>query len=238
MNQSLPSISFEQLQLLAESNEMDPQLLQKYHDYQFFFQSGQLAFKSPDFNDNENPICSTIELHYTKFMQQFKRVGHKREPLSKSLGSKRPKSIIDATFGMGGDSMYFLAMGLEVIAFEREPLIFLMHKLKIESLTEQNEAFSRINLKLGNCLDTENVDLIYFDPMYSEHNEKALPGKNMRIFRSLVGSDADSEEVANKLRLKCHRLVIKRPIKAPLLLTGPTNSFKGKSTRYDVYLNH
>jgi 16S rRNA (guanine1516-N2)-methyltransferase len=217
---------------------MDPQLLQKYHDYQFFYQNGELAFKSPDFNDNENPICSTIDLHYTKFMQQFKRVGHKREPLSRSLGSKRPEIITDATFGMGGDSMYFLAMGLEVIAFEREPLIFLMHKLKIDYLSGHNKAYNRINLKLGSCLNTENVELIYFDPMYSDHNEKALPGKNMRIFRSLIGSDADSEEVATQLRSKCYKLVIKRPIKAPLLLSTPTNSFKGKSTRYDVYLNH
>lgn len=238
MSQSLPSISFEQLQLLAESNEIDPQLLQKYHDYQFFYRDGQLAFKSLDFNDNEKPICSTIDLHYTKFMQQFKRVGHKREPFSKSLGSKRPKIITDATFGMGGDSMYFLAMGLNVTAYEREPLIFLIHKLKIDWLSEHNEAFGKVDLKLGSCLNTDNVELIYFDPMYSDHNEKALPGKNMRIFRSLVGSDADSEEIARQLRSKCHRLVIKRPIKAPLLLPAPTNSFKGKSTRYDVYLNH
>lgn len=238
MKQSLPSISLKQLQLIAESNNVDPQLLKKYHDYQFFYESGKLAFKSPHFNDNENPICSSIELHYTKFMQQFKRVGHKREPLSKSLGSKRPQVITDATFGMGGDSMYFLAMNLEVTAYEREVLIFLMHKLQINSLCEHNDAFKRINLKLGSCLTTENVDLIYFDPMYSGHNEKALPGKNMRIFRSLVGSDEDSEEVALQLRSKCLRLIIKRPIKAPFLLMEPASSFKGKSTRYDVYLNH
>jgi 16S rRNA (guanine1516-N2)-methyltransferase len=73
--------------------------------------------------------------------------------------------------------------------------------------------------------------------MFEDANEKALPKKEMRIFRSVVGSDEDALSVFNMARaLKPKRLVIKRPRLSIPLMENPNISFKGKATRYDVYL--
>lgn len=230
-------LSWDKFQLLAESNGLSINEIQKYQRYEFFIQENQLLFKNDSFMSNELPIGANIDFVFTKLQSQFKAVGFKREPLAKAIGLKQNSLLIDATFGMGGDSMYFLAMGLKVNAYEREPLIFLINKLKLNQLKDSIEVFEKITLNFGEVDYNTSHEVIYYDPMYSDHNEKALPNKQMRIFRSVIGIDEDEQVVASKLIKACGRLIIKRPIKALALLNNPQIQFKGKSTRYDVYLN-
>lgn len=233
----MQSINWQQFQLLAESNGLTLNQIEKYNQYQFFINDNQLFFKNDNFMSNELPIGANIDFVLTKLVSQFKTAGFKREPLAKAIGLKQYSSITDATFGMGGDSMYFLAMGLKVIAYEREPIIFLINKIKIDSLAKIDERFNFIKLHFGEANEGLTHEVIYYDPMYSDHNDKALPNKQMRIFRSVIGVDTDEITVANKLKNLCLRFVIKRPLKASVLLEKPQIQFKGKSTRYDVYLN-
>ena len=72
-------------------------------------------------------------------------------------------------------------------------------------------------------ISDEIINVIYFDPMYSEKNEKALPKKEMRIFREVVGVDLDAESTAKSLLKMSKRLVIKRSIKAKPILDNPSN---------------
>ncbi len=59
----------------------------------------------------------------------------------------------------------------------------------------------------------------------------------MRLFRPFVGDDLDAPALlAAALALASHRVVVKRPRKAPIIEgPKPGYSLEGKSSRYDIY---
>ena len=59
----------------------------------------------------------------------------------------------------------------------------------------------------------------------------------MRLFRPLAGDDADSPQLLEAaLWLASHRVVVKRPRKAPAIEgPAPTAQMNGQSSRYDIY---
>ena len=78
--------------------------------------------------------------------------------------------------------------------------------------------------------------MIYYDPMYPSKKKSALPRKEMRIFKEIVGEDRDSDLFFNwAIKTATDRVVIKRPLDAPFIGREPHASYKGKSTRYDMY---
>lgn len=81
-------------------------------------------------------------------------------------------------------------------------------------------------------------DVIYFDPMFPERNKSALVKKEMRILKEVVGDDLDADEIFRLALTKAKkRVVIKRPKGAPHLNNQePSLIYKGKSSRFDVYL--
>ena len=85
--------------------------------------------------------------------------------------------------------------------------------------------------------DQEAPDVVYLDPMYPLSGKSALPKKEMRILRRLVGDDLDAGallEVAR--RVARDRVVVKRTPRAPPLTPATTMSYRGKLARYDVYV--
>jgi 16S rRNA (guanine1516-N2)-methyltransferase len=59
----------------------------------------------------------------------------------------------------------------------------------------------------------------------------------MRMFRSLVGEDADAHRLLQAaLRVARRRVVVKRPRRGELLGPDPDHQLEGKSTRFDIYL--
>ena len=68
-------------------------------------------------------------------------------------------------------------------------------------------------------------------------DKSALVKKEMRLFRPLVGDDLDAPALlAAALQLASHRVVVKRPRKAPPIEgIKPGYVLEGKSSRYDVY---
>ena len=59
----------------------------------------------------------------------------------------------------------------------------------------------------------------------------------MRLFQPLVGGDLDAPALLEAaLALASHRVVVKRPRKAPAIEGAkPSHVLEGKSSRYDVY---
>lgn len=59
----------------------------------------------------------------------------------------------------------------------------------------------------------------------------------MRLFRPLVGADDDAPDLlAAALALATHRVVVKRPRKAPAVAgEKPGYVLEGKSSRFDIY---
>ncbi|WP_294259621.1 class I SAM-dependent methyltransferase [Propionivibrio sp.] len=101
----------------------------------------------------------------------------------------------------------------------------------------------RMRLIGGDAIDIlsawngEPPQVIYLDPMFPLREKSALVKKEMRLFRPLAGDDDDAPALLEAaLTLASHRVVVKRPRKAPAI-TGeqPGYVLEGKSSRFDIY---
>ena len=201
-------------------------------DIVFEIISDRIMLTSPYSNSVYTNVESILDYHKKFF---FKNSIYK-EPLARALGLKKGVAkpiVLDATAGMLVDSLLIHSFGCKVIAYERNPVAAILgiNAIEIGNVDILIKHDSALNSK-------ENIDLIYFDPMYGdEKNTKTLPKKEMRIFREVVGADSDASKIAIGLKSKARRLVIKRSIKSSPILVNPSMQVLGKSTRYDVYLN-
>lgn len=190
----------------------------------------------------ERPIGIEIDRELARHEEYFKKSSLQKELLARAIGVKgpyRPK-VLDLTAGMLGDTLLLLSFGCEVWAAERHPVIrFLIESAVKNAQHPRVKNFHFLGSDAESVLDTQlPVDVFYFDPMFEDANEKTSPKKEMRIFRSLVGSDLDAEKVFLKAQaLKPKRLVVKRPKQSVYLSQKPAVEYIGKSTRYDVYFS-
>jgi len=183
------------------------------------------------------PIFINIDSELERHKVFFYKNSPYKELLAKALGIKAQRkniSILDATGGFLGDSLLIYAIGVDSLAiYERNPIAAMLIFNAIENSSVDLDFIYHDSMKEF----TKSFDVIYYDPMYSDKNEKTAPKKEMSFFREMIGTDSDAEECAHLLFEKAKsRLVIKRPIKAGPLIDKVSMSFKGKSTRYDVYL--
>lgn len=190
----------------------------------------------------ERPIGIEIDQELFRHEEFFKRSSLQKELLARAIGLKgsfRPK-VLDLTAGMLGDALLMLSFGCEVRAVERHPVMQFLIQSALQNA-------SHPKLKRFNFLPSDAVaalsevtgeDVIYFDPMFEDANNKTSPRKEMRIFRDLVRKDDDASEVLEKaLTKKVKRVVVKRPRLSSPLKVKPSVEYTGKSTRYDVYFS-
>ncbi len=166
--------------------------------------------------------------------------------LAQAIGRKT-KTVIDATTGWAQDSLHIFRMGYELRCIERSPIMLELLSDAYQRL-EQLDWVQRLNLSApeliaGNAIEvlaglTEAPDCIYIDPMFPPKRKKsALPKKSMLILRDLLGDDMDKEELFSAaMQATAKKVVVKSPDYAEPLGGGPSESFKGKLLRYDVYL--
>lgn len=191
---------------------------------------------------HENPIGIKIDQELERHLDFFKKSSVQKELLARAIGIKsgyRPK-VLDLTAGMLGDSLLLLSFGCEVWAVERHPVIrFLISSALHNAKHPLLERFHYISSEAESVLQSElPVDVLYFDPMFEDPNEKTAPKKEMRIFRRLVGKDMDAEVIFQKaLQKRPKRLVVKRPRRSAVLALKSSVQYLGKSTRYDVYFS-
>ncbi|WP_120993928.1 class I SAM-dependent methyltransferase [Stutzerimonas urumqiensis] len=154
--------------------------------------------------------------------------------------------VMDATAGLGRDAFVLATLGCSVTLIERNPIVgaLLEDGLRRASLEPAVAPITALmTLHLGDAIDTMRnwtsapPEIVYLDPMFPHRDKSALVKKEMRLFRPFVGDDDDAPELlAAALALATHRVVVKRPRKAPVI-DGPTPgySLEGKSSRYDIY---
>jgi len=174
--------------------------------------------------------------------------GGSGQMIAKAVGIQpgvRP-ALLDATAGLGRDAFLFAQLGCQVTLIERHPLV---GALLADGLAralgdpEVGPIVQRMDLRLGNAIDlmrnwsAEPPQVIYLDPMFPHRDKSSLVKKEMRVFRPLVGSDDDAAQLLEAaLALATHRVVVKRPRKAPGIEGAPSGYvLEGKSSRYDIY---
>ena len=157
----------------------------------------------------------------------------------------RPR-VLDATAGLGRDAFVLATLGCAVSLCERQPLIAALLEDGLARGRQDVEVapiVARMQLQQGDAIELmrtwpgEPPQVIYLDPMFPHREKSALVKKEMRLFRPFVGDDLDAASLlAQALALASHRVVVKRPRKAPAIEGAkPGYSLEGKSSRYDIY---
>lgn len=174
--------------------------------------------------------------------------GGSGQMIAKAVGLQsgvRPR-VLDATAGLGRDAFVLACLGCEMTLIERQPLIGALLEdglARAAGDPEVGPVAARMRLLRGNATELmgdwqdEPPQVIYLDPMFPHRDKSALVKKEMRLFRPLVGDDLDAPALLEAaLALASHRVVVKRPRKAPIIEgPKPGYSLEGKSSRYDIY---
>jgi len=174
--------------------------------------------------------------------------GGSGQMIAKAVGvaqGVRPR-VLDATAGLGKDAFVLASLGCEMSLIERQPLIGALLEDGLARGAEDFEVapiVARMKLLKGNSIEVmqnwegEAPQVIYLDPMFPHREKTALVKKEMRLFRPLVGDDPDAPALLQAaLALATHRVVVKRPRKAPCIEgPKPSHALDGKSSRYDIY---
>lgn len=174
--------------------------------------------------------------------------GGSGQMIAKAVGVQpgvRPR-VLDATAGLGKDAFVLASLGCDMHLIERQPIIAALLEdglARGRQNLDVGEIVQRMHLLAGNSIELirdwqlEPPQVIYLDPMFPHRDKSALVKKEMRVFRPLVGDDMDAPALlAAALALASHRVVVKRPRKAPIIEgPKPGHSLEGKSSRYDIY---
>ncbi|MBS9404837.1 class I SAM-dependent methyltransferase [Halomonas sp. TRM85114] len=167
------------------------------------------------------------------------------------LGKGVTPAVVDATAGLGRDAFVLASLGARVLMVERVPAIFaLLEDGLMRALAEPatRDIASRMSLvhgdgarELAALVAGTGVapQVIHLDPMFPHRDKSALVKKEMRLFRALAGDDADASRLLEAaLDVATHRVVVKRPRKAPPIEgPAPRHVIEGKTSRYDLYVH-
>lgn len=174
--------------------------------------------------------------------------GGRGQLIAKAIGIKKldHPSVLDLSAGIGQDAFVLACLGCRVTMCERAPLIAALLEDALKRLyVDSDQKDISLTLVKSDALDylkalTDSPDVIYFDPMYPDTKNTALPKKEMRILREVAGDDEDAAQVFHRALTKAkHRVVVKRPRHGERIdQQEPDVVFEGKSSRFDVYVCH
>lgn len=199
-----------------------------------------------ELRDNDDPQARALYVDASWIVRQHAHAKiTRRQPLGRALGVRMHR-IIDATAGLGEDTFLLAAMGYQVTAVERCPVVA---ALLVDGVMRARNHVAlqpiigrRVSVVRGDARQVipqlaHKPDSIYMDPMFPpKRKSSALARKPLRMLRDLAGDDEDAVELLQVcLRHARHRVVVKRPLHAAPLGVEPSLIYSGKLARYDVY---
>lgn len=234
------------------------------------FQQSQYTLKStipfdylltvtPDYIGLQNTQDKKFSPYYIDFLSGKSRyrkeqATRRNELLARAIGV-RPQDnpiIVDATAGLGRDSMVLATLGFSITMIERSPILFVLLRNALDRARKDASMFnivSRLELVhadaiewLANRKQIERPEVIYMDPMFPSRKKAAAIKKEMVILQALLGKEEDAAELLAIARQTANkRVVVKRPrLAASVDDLAASYSVLGKSSRFDIYLvaNH
>ncbi len=194
----------------------------------------------------EDGVLKLYESGNTRYRPIFVNINDarrlsRRSVLGRAIG-RRVETVVDATAGLGGDSLLLARMGFSVLAIERHAVVSALLEDGISRIVESFDHLAiehcYVDARLQLSQLSELPEVIYLDPMYPAGRKSSVKvARPIQVVRDLVGDDPDFEslfEIALKFARK--RVVLKRPTFAESLQTVRlTRSLPGKMVRYDIY---
>lgn len=219
-------------------------------DMQYFSLPEDLSLK---FDENGLALVSDGQVlrgDFTRMLPRLKNNNLSQELLVRAARIKDPQApltAIDATAGMGEDSLLLAAAGFHVKLYERNPVI---HALLRDTLTraaavaELAPVVARMELFHGDSMEAMRKlefapDVILLDPMFPERQKSALVKKKLQVIQKLESPCLDEKElILTAMNTKPKKLIVKRPPKGPYLAgLKPDYSNEGKAVRFDCFVS-
>lgn len=152
-------------------------------------------------------------------------------------------TAVDATAGMGEDSLLLAAAGYRVTLFEQNPVIAALLRDALRRAKRHpvlRPIAERMQLIEGSSIEgmprlPEPPDLIYLDPMFPARQKSGLINKKLQLIQKLE-QPCPQEEALLQAAIAAgpKKIIIKRPLKgANLAGRTPNHSLLGKAIRYD-----
>ena len=158
-------------------------------------------------------------------------------------GVPAPRAV-DATAGLGEDSLLLAAAGFAVTMFEQDPVIAALLRDALERAADDprlSGIVGRMELVEGDSVSGLRAlgfspDVVFLDPMFPERTKSAAVKKKFQLLHHLERPrDNEGELLDAALAARPRKVVIKRPPKGPWLAGAkPSHSVAGKAVRYDV----
>ena len=152
--------------------------------------------------------------------------------------------VVDATAGLGEDSLLLAAAGFEVTMCESDPVIALLLADALRRAAAESQLAGivcRMTLVEADSVEVLGglqapPDVVYLDPMFPSRTKSAAVKKKFQLLHHLEAPCADEGALMDAALAACpRRIVVKRPVKAPVLAgVRPSHSVSGKAVRFDV----
>ena len=187
---------------------------------------------------------------FSKSIKRIKQSNLQNEMLihaAKMKGKKEKLIAIDATAGLGEDSILLAAYGYTVELYEKNPIIAELLKDAMErakKISELKDIIERMKVHNEDSIIAMqklqyNPDIILLDPMFPERTKSALIKKKFQILHKIENPCLDENELlSSAIKANPKKIIIKRPLKGEYLAgIKPDYSLKGNSIRYDCIIN-
>ena len=181
--------------------------------------------------------------HLIPRLAQHKIGGELLAKAAKLKDTEHPTAL-DATAGLGEDSLILAAAGFRVDLYERNPVICALLCDALEraaKIPELAGVVSRMTLHHGDSIkamaNLETApDVILLDPMFPERQKSALVKKKLQMIQKLeTPCDEEKDILLAAAKAAPRKLIVKRPPKGPYLAdVKPDYSIAGKAVRFDV----
>lgn len=153
-------------------------------------------------------------------------------------------TAVDATAGLGEDSLLLAAAGFTVTMYEKDPVIAALLKDALDRAANEPQLSAiveRMTLVKGDSVAALRAmgaapDVVFLDPMFPERTKSAAVKKKFQLLHRLERPCEDERELLDAaLAAGPRKVVIKRPPKGPCLAgVKPSHAVAGKAVRYDV----
>lgn len=188
---------------------------------------------------------------------RLKRASLKSEMIARACNLAEKPNLIDATAGLGHDTLLLATLGATVTLVERHPILFsLLEDSQQQALKDAYLApiVSRIHLVFADSADylkqcavqSHYRDVVYLDPMFPQRDQnqqaikkQAQVKKQMQLLHMLLPEDGEMDLGDQLLPLAqqiAKRVVVKRPRLAVFLNEQqPDTQWQGDACRFDAY---
>lgn len=190
---------------------------------------------------------------------RLKRASLKSEMIARACHLAEKPKMIDATAGLGHDTLLMAKFGAQVTLVERHPILFTL--LEDAYMQAQQDAFlapivqnitlvfADSNTYLAQQVENKQyVDVVYLDPMFPQRDQnqqaikkQAQVKKQMQLLHRLLPEDGEMDLGDGLLQLATQmakRVIVKRPRHAIFLNnTSPQHQWLGDACRFDAYFS-